>query len=185
MLISELIKELEQFKEKNGDLPVYHSIGRVADVEIDTISYYGAYKCLIGNQYLDHYSVRVEDKIKEVMKDIEKYVKTYDITCHNCDAYGFKDDHAYCHYRKERLHFNERHWYHQTCEYYDDDYLYTCFQLKEHIKYEKLYNLLHYYQLLLQKKQQNIQCCKNCANWNEYDNEAIKIGEKYGEDYTG
>ena len=72
LMISELIKKLETFKDKHGDLPVYHTIGFVADVEIDTISL-----------------VRTEDKILDLQRDMMRYA--YDnLDCSHCTFFQDK-----------------------------------------------------------------------------------------------
>lgn len=70
MLISELIKELEHFLEMHGDLEVRHTIGRVGDVEIDSVNIYKGHICLLNNHYLDNYTLRISDKIKNLDEDI-------------------------------------------------------------------------------------------------------------------
>ena len=86
LLISELIKKLEAFKDKHGDLPVYHTIGFVADVEIDTVNLVRGSQCLLGNKYLDNYTMRTEDKILDLQKDMMRYAND-NLDCSHCALY--------------------------------------------------------------------------------------------------
>ena len=70
VMITELINRLEEFKDKHGDLPVYITKGFVADTEVDTVTFVRGHQCLLGNHYLDNYTLRISDKIKNLDEDI-------------------------------------------------------------------------------------------------------------------
>lgn len=137
MLISELIEQLEEFKKKHGDLSVYHTVGFVADVEIDNISVVRAYQCMLGNKYLDNYTKRTEDKISELEMDMMRYANE-NLDCSHC-----------------------RFFQNNKCGYglkWHSVNVLDCFKPKSHVKDEKIYRMQHYLLLLksqLRKEQEN------------------------------
>ena len=127
MLISELIEKLENFKDKHGDLCVYHTIGFVADVEIDTVNIVRGGQCMLGNKYLDNYTTRTEDKILTLERDMMRYA--YDnLDCSHCAFFQNKK----CIYDSE--------WYPSN--------VLSCFRPKSHVKDDTIYRMQHYRLLL-------------------------------------
>lgn len=134
MLISELIKKLEDFKKKHGDLPVYHTIGYVGDVEIDDIAWVRAHQCVLGNRYIDNYAKDTRDRLLDLELDMIKYAKEC-LDCSHCKF--FSDDK--CIYNSEWSSTN----------------VLDCFRPKSHVKDSTIYHMQHYQRLLaseLEKK---------------------------------
>lgn len=129
MLISELITELEKFKKQHGDIPVYHTIGFVSDVEIDTVNIVRGGQCMLGNHYLDNYTLRTEDKISNLEKDMINYAQD-NLDCSHC--YFYQDE---CVYNYE----------------WNPSNVLDCFKPKSHVKDEAIYRLQHYLLLLKSK----------------------------------
>lgn len=93
MKISELIKELEGMLEKWGDLEVVKGRDYVGSEEVTGITTIHG-DCYIENKYLDNYTMRNEDKLACVKKDLEKILKGYDcLDCRN-------QLEGYCHWNK-------------------------------------------------------------------------------------
>lgn len=127
MLVSELIEELENFKEKHGDLRVYHTVGFVADVEIDKVNVVRAHQCMLGNQYLDNYTARTEDKILDLQRDMMRYA--YDnLDCSHCAFFQDKK----CIYDSE----------------WSPSNVLDCFRPKSHVQDDTIYRMQHYLRLL-------------------------------------
>lgn len=127
LMISELIKKLETFKDKHGDLPVYHTIGFVADVEIDTISLVRGGQCMLGNQYLDNYTMKTEDKILDLQRDMMRYAYN-NLDCSHCAFFQDKK----CIYDSE----------------WSPSNVLNCFRPKSHVKDDTIYRMQHYLRLL-------------------------------------
>lgn len=127
LMISELIKKLENFKARHGDLPVYHTIGFVADVEIDTVNLVRGGQCMLGNKYLDNYTMRTEDKISDLQRDMIRYA--YDnLDCSHCAFFQDKK----CIYDSE----------------WSPSNVLDCFRPKSHVQDDTIYRMQHYLRLL-------------------------------------
>lgn len=127
LMISELIKKLETFKDEHGDLPVYHTIGFLADVEIDTINLVRGNQCMLGNKYLDNYTMKTEDKILDLQRDMMRYA--YDnLDCSHCTFFQDKK----CIYDSE----------------WSPSNVLDCFRPKSHVQDDTIYRMQHYLRLL-------------------------------------
>ena len=127
LLISELIKKLETFKDKHGDLPVYHTIGFVADVEIDTVNLVRGSQCMLGNKYLDNYTMRTEDKILDLQRDMMRHAND-NLDCSHCAFFLDKK----CVYDLE----------------WSPSNVLDCFKPRSHVQDDPIYRMQHYLRLL-------------------------------------
>lgn len=133
MLVSELIEELEEFKERVGDLPVYYTKSYMADVEIDTVKFTRGHQCLLGNHYIDNYTLTIEQQSENLAKDMLKYSEKY-LDCTKCKSYYTEE--PYCALFKKG---------------WEKTNVFTCFTPKSHIKYKEIYQMQHYLKLLHRK----------------------------------
>ena len=161
MLTSELIRELKEHLEKDGDLPVCHSIQSRADVEIDRIQSL-TNKVGLANTYLDNYTLTTEQKITNIEKEIKEYVEKNKICCNNCKWYNEEySNHAgvtlpFCMYNMRILLFSDREWVQEK------DKLFDCFNPKD----EHLDKLLYYRSILLKEhKREKEAYLKNGVEW--------------------
>ena len=82
MKVSELIKELEEFLQINGDLEVVKTGEYVGSESVDCIAFVRGHECLISNKYLDNYTMTTAQKLEKVTEDLKEMLR--DRTCNNC-----------------------------------------------------------------------------------------------------
>lgn len=154
ILASELIKELEDFIEKIGDMPVYITKGFVADTEVDMVAYVRASQCLLGNHYLDWYSRTREHRIEELKKDMLTYASE-DLDCTHCEYYDEKKGLCVDYEQMMENHRNGEDFpltmVYRECDWKPEN-VFDCFEEKSHVDDEKIYNMRHYLYLLEKEK---------------------------------